>query len=171
MAASGCRALFFGLESGSNNVLQLLQKNFTIELALRVICEARSYFPQVTVNLLYGFPFSTMDDFYATLLVGRKLLASDIKCRLALVSPLPATPLTDNYRKQLVFDATLCSPIVAGWHQKFSPETAVLEIIQRHPEVFSSFYHFRESQSAAKQELAERLFYNRNNQPRPCGHT
>lgn len=67
MAQTGCHQLFYGIESGSDRVLELMNKRFTAEeagLALRWGHEAgiRNF-----VNFICGFPGETEQDFEETL--------------------------------------------------------------------------------------------------------
>ncbi|MBN1823126.1 MAG: radical SAM protein [Endomicrobiales bacterium] len=67
MAESGCQRLFFGIESGSQKVLNGMKKFYSPELALDVIRNASKYGIKVTCNFMFGFPGETEQDFDLTL--------------------------------------------------------------------------------------------------------
>ncbi len=63
MAATGCVELRFGIESGSDRVLQEIKKGFTAAQSLEVVPKAIPIFPRVDAFFVWGFPFETMEDF------------------------------------------------------------------------------------------------------------
>lgn len=67
MARAGCKKLIFGIESGSQNVLDLMKKKYDVETAIRVIREASEEGIEVTLNFMFGFPGETEEDFLQTL--------------------------------------------------------------------------------------------------------
>ena len=67
MAASGCRVLSFGLESGSQRVLDKMGKGVKVEDEHRVIQQAHSNNIKVHVMCIIGFPTETKEEFLETL--------------------------------------------------------------------------------------------------------
>lgn len=67
MAESGCKKLIFGIESGSERVLKLMNKPFKISVAKRIIKDAVEAGIQVTNNFMFGFPGETEEDFQKTI--------------------------------------------------------------------------------------------------------
>ena len=67
MSKAGVVYLSFGLESGSQKVLDLMNKRFTIEEAERVIRDTHSAGIDVHLNIIIGFPNEDSVDFYKTL--------------------------------------------------------------------------------------------------------
>lgn len=103
MRDSGCKAVCYGLESGSNKVLKKIKQALTIEKSLEVIRQSKKYFKTVVVGLMWGFPFEDLDDFKQTLWI-RDYLEKDIGCEVQLrwLEPYPATALYNEY-KDLLF--------------------------------------------------------------------
>ncbi|MEM2174868.1 MAG: radical SAM protein, partial [Candidatus Micrarchaeia archaeon] len=64
---SGCERLFFGIESGSQEVLNKMNKPYKISDAIRVIKDATKANLNVTLNFMFGFPGETEEDFQKTL--------------------------------------------------------------------------------------------------------
>jgi radical SAM superfamily enzyme YgiQ (UPF0313 family)/MoaA/NifB/PqqE/SkfB family radical SAM enzyme len=56
MKKSGCYWLSYGIESGSNDILKLMRKAFTSELANRVIRDTRGAGIDESFNIIVGFP-------------------------------------------------------------------------------------------------------------------
>jgi len=67
MRKAGVVYLSFGLESGSQKVLDLMNKRFTIEEAERVIRDTHNAGIDVHLNIIIGFPNEDSVDFYKTL--------------------------------------------------------------------------------------------------------
>ena len=65
---SGCGSLDFGLESGSQRVLDAMNKRFNIRDARPVIKAAHEAGIYVVVNVMVGFPSETFPDFIRTLI-------------------------------------------------------------------------------------------------------
>lgn len=67
MYACGCEHIIFGIESGSQRVLDLMRKHYRIEDADRIIKTMHDAGIKVTANFMFGFPGETEDDFRKTL--------------------------------------------------------------------------------------------------------
>lgn len=64
---SGCVCLAYGFESGSQKVLNLMKKGFTVEDARQVIRNTHDAGIDAVVNFMFGFPGETEDDFMQTI--------------------------------------------------------------------------------------------------------
>ena len=67
MRESGCRHVVFGIESGSQRVLDLMRKHYRVEDADRIIRWMHEVGITVTANFMFGFPGETKEDFEMTL--------------------------------------------------------------------------------------------------------
>lgn len=63
---AGCDYLILGIESGSNRILGLMRKGFTIEEAACFIYDCKMAGINIEVNWITGFPGETEEDFMAT---------------------------------------------------------------------------------------------------------
>jgi tRNA A37 methylthiotransferase MiaB len=61
--ASGCKKLIFGIESGSQRVLDMFGKKYKVQDAKRIIKDAYDVGLKVTTNFMFGFPGETEEDF------------------------------------------------------------------------------------------------------------
>ena len=104
MKESGCIGVFYGLESGSENVLRKIKQSLKIKKALGVIKLSLKYFTTVQVGLMWGFPFETLADFKETLKV-RDYLEKDLNCEVQLrwLEPYRFTSLYRKYKNELFF--------------------------------------------------------------------
>lgn len=67
MKNAGCEYIWFGVESGSNRVLELLNKGITIEDSLRAFELCKKVGIQTGASLMIGTPGETMEDIKKTL--------------------------------------------------------------------------------------------------------
>ena len=70
-----CRHLHLPLQSGSNAVLERMNRRYTVEKYLETVDYARSLIPDfsITTDIIVGFPNETDEDFQATLDVVKKV--------------------------------------------------------------------------------------------------
>ena len=66
MSGSGCKEIYYGIESGSDEILKKIKKGFTIEEAIKILLLSKKYIQTVTASFIYLFPFETPKDFIAT---------------------------------------------------------------------------------------------------------
>ncbi|MFC2101134.1 B12-binding domain-containing radical SAM protein [Bacteroidota bacterium] len=97
MYLAGCTNLNFGLESGSDHVLELMNKQFNIHTASRIVEICADVGISVCINLIVGFPGETEDDFNQTLeFIGKyhKIVSifSVSKCYVDRQAPLGRNP-------------------------------------------------------------------------------
>jgi len=102
MQKSGCEAVFYGLESGSDNVLKKLKPDITVQQSLDIINLSKKYFKTIEVSLMWGFPFETLQDFKQTLRI-REYLENEFCCEVQLrwLEPYPGTALFNEYKNSL----------------------------------------------------------------------
>jgi len=67
MKEAGCNWLGFGIESGSERVLKDMNKNYKIEDALRVLKDVHEAGISTQINIMFGYPTETEEDFRKTL--------------------------------------------------------------------------------------------------------
>ena len=79
MAENGCLELRFGIESGSDRILEQIKKGFTAAETVEVVSQAVGIFHRVDAFFVWGFPFETMEDFHQSLfqMVAFRMLGAD----------------------------------------------------------------------------------------------
>ncbi|HPD16602.1 MAG TPA: radical SAM protein [Planctomycetota bacterium] len=151
MADCGCLELRFGIESGSDRVLQRIHKGFTAAEALEVVPKAVGIFPRVDAFYVWGYPFETMDDFNQSLfqmvsfrMMGARILPS-------LLCLLPQTPIYREWaaKAKLEFCPYLFPEFVFTGHEVCQDGEVVLperyaayfDLIKGNPDIFPGFFH------------------------------
>lgn len=64
---ANCHDIIYGVESGSPRVLKLMNKPYTHETASRVLRDTKAAGINTTINIMFGFPGETEEDFQKTL--------------------------------------------------------------------------------------------------------
>jgi radical SAM superfamily enzyme YgiQ (UPF0313 family) len=113
MKKAGCQYLNVGIESGSNRILALMRKGFTIEEAASFIYNCSKAGINVVVNWIVGFPGETKEDFTKTVdfIVRHKGL---IKRNTFSTLTVNQFSYLARYKKE--FGIILDSPHLGLWH-------------------------------------------------------
>jgi anaerobic magnesium-protoporphyrin IX monomethyl ester cyclase len=151
MERTGCVEIRFGVESGSDKVLELTKKGFTAAETIDVVRRATDLFRRVDLFYVWGFPFETMEDFYASVfqMVSFRMMGGRI-----LPSLLCLLPQTEIFREHVKVADLEFAPdlfpeyMVTGHevsklaHVEIRPEHAgVFDFVRQHPDIFPGFFH------------------------------
>jgi len=93
LAKSGARTLQFGIESGSERILKLMGKDYTPELARKVLEAAHKAGVETMINLIVGYPSETKDEFDQTTRFFNE--TADFIHKIGAISTLHIIPMTD----------------------------------------------------------------------------
>jgi anaerobic magnesium-protoporphyrin IX monomethyl ester cyclase len=99
LAASGCRMLWMGAESGSQKVLDAMEKGLRVEDIRTANRLLKAEGIDVGVFLQFGYPGETWADIEATLQLTRDIEPADIGVSVSY--PLPGTGFYEQVRKDL----------------------------------------------------------------------
>jgi anaerobic magnesium-protoporphyrin IX monomethyl ester cyclase len=155
MRASGCTSLFFGIESGSDGILDVMKKGFKIGFALRQLELAREIIPNVMTGFIWGFPEETMDDLQRTEDVIEMLAYRKIQSRCVPLNPCANTSLYGLHSNNLVFDCDF-QPYLVPFVES-STRSAAIDLISHHPSVFPSFWTIPSTLFSKKLEHVKHL--------------
>ena len=137
MASAGCSGIFMGIESGSKRMQLVARKNLNLKHSLRCIRRANKRKIPSAVALIIGFPQEKISDLRKTVNLFVETLRFDqIAPQISLLSPLPGTPIHEEYQNNLSFTGLPSDLAFQGWNM----DRFDRDLVAAHPEVFSSFY-------------------------------
>lgn len=100
MKKAGCVRLFFGVESGNNSILTLMNKKITTEQARKAVHIAKQAEIKVGAFFIVGYPGETDETILDTVQFA-SLLPLDY-LSFTLPYPIPGTPLHERVKEKLI---------------------------------------------------------------------
>jgi anaerobic magnesium-protoporphyrin IX monomethyl ester cyclase len=95
MKAAGCISVWFGVESGSQQVLDEMKKGITTEQTIKVLGWVREVGLKPVPNVILGFPSETKKTAWKTIKYAEKLSPDDLPF-YNIATPFPGTPMYDQ---------------------------------------------------------------------------
>lgn len=99
LAASGCETAWMGAESGSQKILDAMDKGTTVGQIREATFMLKKYGIRPAFFLQFGYPGETMDDIYKTIALLNELLPEDIG--ISVSYPLPGTKFYERVKSEL----------------------------------------------------------------------
>lgn len=101
MKSAGCIRVFFGIESGTNRILDLMRKQITIEQARKGVCVAKEAGLQVGAFFILGYPGENDESVLETVRFASGLPLDYLS--FTLPYPIPGTVLSERVKKDSGF--------------------------------------------------------------------
>ncbi len=139
MKEAGCVSVWFGIESGSQHVLDEMQKGISTDQTVRAVGWVRELGIKPAPNVLLGFPGETKESALETIKFTQKISPDDVAF-YNIATPLPGTPLYDRVKengwlKITDFDKYDCKTPVFE-----TPLLSMKELEKLYEKAFRSFY-------------------------------
>lgn len=99
LAKAGCRTVWLGAESGSQKILDAMDKGDTVQDIYHAATMLRAHGIQVGFFLQFGYPGETWDDVQKTLKMVRECAPDDIG--ISVSYPLPGTKFFERVKLEL----------------------------------------------------------------------
>jgi len=145
MEKTNCIQAFYGIEAGSNQILEKIGKGHTVEQARKIVAETAGYVKNVRTSYIWGYPFETIDDFYDLVqMLYQDMQISNVYSQMSLLSPLPSSDLYKEYGENIEFriDAqSRAGGLPVDLNIEDYPE--MIDFIKKYPKLFSSFYYYK----------------------------
>ena len=152
---SGCRNIFFGIETGSPRLQKKINKNLNLANALEVIDGCINAGLNTTVSFIYGLPEESFDDFEKTVSFIETLIKRKSTLLIIQLHNFMIFPGTTDYKKAknvMYFDKNKLGFV--SYFKKFDCTSS--RLIESHPSIFSHFYMF-DTEARVKYPLLEML--------------
>jgi radical SAM superfamily enzyme YgiQ (UPF0313 family) len=99
LARAGAQIVWVGAESGSQKILDAMDKGTTVEQIYAATRQLHAHGVKVAFFLQFGYPGETREDIELTLKMVRDLMPDDIG--ISVSYPLPGTPFYERVRHEL----------------------------------------------------------------------
>ncbi|MCX5694278.1 MAG: radical SAM protein [Candidatus Omnitrophica bacterium] len=139
MSKSGCKSIYYGVESGSNVILKKIKKGFTIEEAIKTLFLSKKYIKSVVASFIYLFPFETPADFYHTKILSYYLKSKGIYTQLHALTPANQSEVYFNYKKDLFLSKKINSSCRSTLN---AMPKACIKLIRKYPDIFYYYYNY-----------------------------
>jgi radical SAM superfamily enzyme YgiQ (UPF0313 family) len=93
MKEAGCMAVWFGVESGAQNVLDAMKKGISTAQTIRAFKWAKEVGLMTVAGVVFGFPGETKETIWETIKFIERISPQDVGYYIA--TPYPGTPLYD----------------------------------------------------------------------------
>jgi anaerobic magnesium-protoporphyrin IX monomethyl ester cyclase len=139
MKDAGCASVWFGVESGSQDVLDEMHKGISTEQTITAVNWVRELGLKPAPNVLLGFPGETKESALKTIKFAQKISPDDV-AYYNIATPLPGTPLYDRVKengwlKITDFDKYDCKTPVFE-----TPMLSSKDLKELYEKAFRSFY-------------------------------
>jgi anaerobic magnesium-protoporphyrin IX monomethyl ester cyclase len=98
MAEVGCVWIGYGIESGSQKILDAMQKRITVELAKKAIANTRKAGIYPNTTFIFGYPGESLESIQETINFKREM---GLNCGSFFATPYPGTHLFDEVRSRI----------------------------------------------------------------------
>jgi radical SAM superfamily enzyme YgiQ (UPF0313 family) len=135
MKESGCIAIFFGIETGSERIQKEINKNLDLDHAIRMVRHATDLGIFTFVSYMAGFPGETSNDLSDSLGSIIEVAIAGARPQFTLLSILPGTPIYKKHVEELEYDE-----IHSGFSVSHLTER-MRKLVKSDRMTFSSFYY------------------------------
>lgn len=99
---AGLTTLYYGVESGSQRILNLMKKGITLNQAETAVKSAKEVGVEVLTSFIIGFPGETREEMDKTINFSIKLNAD--YSQFSILTPFPGTPIYYELKKKKLID-------------------------------------------------------------------
>ncbi|MGQ9588152.1 MAG: B12-binding domain-containing radical SAM protein [Thermoplasmata archaeon] len=98
LRSAGLSTVYLGVESGSQRILDLMNKRITLAHAEKAVSDAREAGIKTLASFILGYPGETVDDMRATIRFATKL--DPDYAQFSVLTPYPGTPIFHRLREK-----------------------------------------------------------------------
>jgi anaerobic magnesium-protoporphyrin IX monomethyl ester cyclase len=139
MKEAGCVAVWFGVESGSQSVLDAMDKGILIEQTVKAFKWVREIGLRPIPNVILGFPGETKQTILKTIKFAEKVSPDDLAC-YDVATPFPGTPLYDLVKEKGWLKVTDFDKYDIDTPTFETPWLSMKELKEIHEQAFRHFY-------------------------------
>ncbi len=148
MVAAGCTEIYFGIETGSPRMQEIIHKKIRILDVIRICRYLAGKKIKATASFMYGFPEETKEDLEQTMRLVLELIRSGVKnFQFHLCTILPGTEYFEKYKSELVFSNSV-SNIVSDFGVEEN-----YDFICEHKNLFAFYYEYHNEHRAQLEDF------------------
>ena len=139
MAESGCKKIYFGIETGSERMQKFIGKDLDLSRVLEMARRATELDISYIASFIMGFPDEKTEDLEQTIDLMMKLKYMKGKIQDVQYHKLYAAPASRLYRqygKTLLFDDNF------SWSASRYLCKEDVEMVKKNPQIFSAYHYF-----------------------------
>lgn len=149
LKSSGCKGIYFGIETGSDKMQKAIKKNLRVKDAMATVNMAKDMGFHVTTSFIMGFPNESTDDLKQTLDVYLHLKAKGHRfVQLHILAPLLGSELAAN-NERVNFDEEGSD----FSESDYSFNAQEKEMVSLHKRLFMNFYHYENPSISRKRYI------------------
>jgi radical SAM superfamily enzyme YgiQ (UPF0313 family) len=138
MKQAGCTDVWFGVESGSQRVINAMDKGILIEQTERAFKWAKEVGLMTVANVILGFPTETKETAWETIKLVEKLNPNDVGYYIA--TPYPGTPMYENVKEKGLLKITDFDKYDTATPTFEIPTLSMKELREIREQAFQRFY-------------------------------
>jgi anaerobic magnesium-protoporphyrin IX monomethyl ester cyclase len=180
MADSGCVEIRFGIESGSDRILQLIRKGFDSHSALKTVSLAKKHIDSVDTFYIWGYPFETKEDMGDSIFQMITFRGMGVRPLPSLLTYLPQTQIYHDIedKSKLEFCHYLLPEyMISGIEKRISVRIAIddryaelFRFVEENRDIFPGFFQFDiENNILPKLGMLEEFEFYRCQEEDSCG--
>ncbi|HNR90401.1 MAG TPA: radical SAM protein [Spirochaetota bacterium] len=180
MADTGCVEIRFGIESGSDRILDMIRKDITSQTAMETVALAKRIMRSVDAFFVWGFPFETMKDFSESVFQMIAMRGMGVHILPSLLTYLPQTRLYRDLadRSLLEFCPFLLPEfMICGMERRVSVRVDIdgrygglFDFIVANKDIFPGFFQVDvENNVLPKLAMLEEFEFYRTDEDQCCG--
>jgi anaerobic magnesium-protoporphyrin IX monomethyl ester cyclase len=139
MKEAGCVAVWFGIESGSQSVLNAMGKGISLAQTIRAFKWAKEAGIKPNPNVILGFPGETKKTAWETIKFVKRLTRDYMGC-YAVATPYPGTPMYDFIQKKGWLKVTDFDKYDTATPTFETPTLSMEELRKIYEQAFKNFY-------------------------------
>jgi radical SAM superfamily enzyme YgiQ (UPF0313 family) len=136
MAAAGCIGMYFGMETGSQRMQEIVRKRLDLDLVEPTLAVTDQLGIQTTASFITGYHEELEADLADTLDLLGRCLGPSCLTQLHMLAPEPGTPMFAEHRAELEYDG------YAGPYNAFRVAPEDTQLVLDHPDIFSTYYYY-----------------------------
>lgn len=144
MYSSGCKDIFFGIETGDPKIQKLINKNINLKKIDTIFnyCNEKNY--MITASFIIGFPFESKENLDNTLnIIFKYYKYNNIKFRTGILTPEIGTRIYLENLENIVFDRYY---VETNYDFVGISKEVEIKLIENYPALFSHFYYIKNNQ-------------------------